>query len=183
MPATPVNADTMQIGAGWLYIGDVGSTEPTDLTTAWDADFVKIGYTEEGHTFTYDLTLEGIYVAEEIEPVRYENARLAMMVEFAMAEITATNLKRAMNGGTITTTANDATVTPPSATAAPTYKALGWESFDAQERIVWRKCVQAKPVAIARKKAPAYATMPVGFQVVKVAGSAPFVHIFDIDRS
>lgn len=184
MPATPVNPDLIALGAGWLYINTQATpVEPTTIAGAWDANWIKLGYTSEGHTFTWDMTTEGIYVAEEKLPVLNEVTKLQPMIQFNAAEITATNLQRALGGGTITTTANEATFTPPSFDTAPAVVALAWESHAADERIIWRKCQTAKPVEIKRQKAPNYATLPMAFSIRKPAGTtAPFVHIFAIAR-
>lgn len=180
----PLDANALSLGAGFLYIAAVSSPEPSDLTTAWDGSWVKIGYTKEGHTFTYGITNEGIMVAEVLGPVRSENTERTLTVEFEMAEITATNLVRAMNGGDSVTGAGIVTVQPPSLRDAVIYKALGWEAFDASERIVWRKCIQSGEFAVPRKKAPDYATIPVTFSVLEVdEATKPFKHIFDDSRA
>src|SRR5689334_11582471 len=174
----------MSLGAGFLYIASLGSSEPADLTTAWDPAWTKIGYTSEGHTFTYGITQEGIMVAEVLGPVRSENTERNLTVEFAMAEITATNLIRAMNGGDSVVGSGIVTVQPPSLRDAVIYKMLGWESFDATERIVWRKCIQGGEFAVPRKKAPDYATIPVKFTVLEVDETTKQVkHIFYDSRA
>lgn len=180
----PLNAEALSLGAGFLYIAALTSAEPSDLTTPWDGAWTQIGYTSEGHTFTYGITSEGIKVAEVLGPVRQENTERTITVEFAMAEITATNLIRAMNGGDSVTGSGIVTVQPPSLRDAVIYKMLGWEAFDQTERIVWRKCIQGSEFAIPRKKAPDYATIPVVFTVLEVDESTkPFKHIFDDSRA
>jgi hypothetical protein len=184
----PLDSNVMSLGAGYLYTAPTGTVEPANLTDPWDAAWKQIGYTEDGHLFNYELTVEGIMVAEVTGPVRSETTERKIGVEFAMAEITATNLIRAMNGGTAVTGSGIVTVEPPTLTTSPTQVMLGWESFatvlnGVEERIVWRKCVQAKAFGISRKKPPAYATIPVGFQVLEASGVAPFKHIFDDSRA
>jgi hypothetical protein len=93
-----------------------------------------------------------------------------------------------MNGGTAVTGSGIVTVEPPTLTTSPTNVMLGWESFatvanGVEERIIWRKCVQGKAFGISRKKPPAYATIPVAFQVLESASGAPFKHIFDDSRA
>ena len=43
--------------------------EPTDLTTAWAAGWIRAGYTDAGHTFTYTPSYENIEVAETLLPI------------------------------------------------------------------------------------------------------------------
>lgn len=169
----------IRVGPGILYIAPVGSTEPVDLTTAWAAAWVPLGYTEEGHAFSASPSFEPVEVAEEIDPIRYEPTGREMGVEFAAAEMTALNLSRAMNGGTVTTGTGIVTFEPPT----PGFEvrvALGWESVDKKERWVWRRCLQTGDVEIARRKAPDKATIPMSFMLEIVAGGAkPFKAIMD----
>jgi hypothetical protein len=95
------------------------------------------------------------------------------MVSFALAEITATNLKRAFNGGTITAGSGCVFYDPP-ALGSEQYVMLGWESNDVQERWIFRKCIQTEAVKIARKKAPNKATLPAAFRLVKPPSLQPF---------
>lgn len=185
MPSTPLAAANLNLGAGTLYWAVLGSTEPTTLTAAWAVAWKKVGYTKEGHVFKYAQTTEGIYVAEEIEPVLMENTKLAIGVGFAMAEMTAPSLTIAMNGGTTTSTATEATFEPPDPGANPTEIMLGWESRSADERIVWRRCVQGGEIEMKRAKAPDYVTLPVSFTCLKptTAGVRSFKQILSLARS
>jgi len=168
----------IRVGPGLLKIGAVGATEPTDLTTAWPVAWVDLGYTEEGHSFTASRSFEPVEVAEEIDPVRYEATGREMRVEFAAAEMTATNLSRALNGGTVTTGTGLVTFEPPDP-GAEVRLALGWEAKDKSERWVWRKCLSTGDIEIARRKAPDKATIPMSFMCEIVAGGGkPFKAIF-----
>lgn len=181
MAGDPTN---VRVGPGWLYIAPVGSTEPTDLATAWDAAWVQLGYTEEGSSFSFENTFEDVPVAEELDPIEILQTARNISVSFAAAELTADNLQTALNGGTITTSgvapAEIATFEPPAA-GEFTYVAIGWESTDALERWVFRKGIQTGNVEIGRRKAPAKAIIPMAFRFVKPSGSAPFKFIHDTD--
>jgi hypothetical protein len=169
----------VRTGPGRLYIAPVGSTEPTDLTTAWAAAWVDLGYTEEGHSFSSSPSFDPVEVAEEVDPISYEMTGREMTVGFTLAQVTATNLSRALNGGTITTGTGIVTIEPPDP-GDEVRVALGWESLDGQERWVWRKCMQTGNVEIARRKAPAKASIPCTFMCEIVAGGTkPFKAIFD----
>lgn len=175
----PGNPNQLRVGAGWLYIAPVGATEPTDLTTAWetvDPNWVALGYTQEGHRFAYTPSYDGIDVAEELDPVRYEPSGRELAVGFAMAEITARNLQIAFNGGTITppgTGQTAATFEPPEL-GEETRVAIGWESVNAKERWVYRKALQTGTADIARRKSPTKATIPADFRLEVVQGAKPF---------
>lgn len=172
----------VRVGPGILKVAPVGTAEPADLTTAWGVAWVDLGYTEEGHTFSMSPSFEPVEVAEEIDPIRYEPGGREMSVEFALAEITALNLSRALNGGTLTTSGAGAaqitTFEPPNP-GAEVRLALGWEALDKSERWIWRRCLQTGDVEIARRKAPDKATIPASFMLEIVAGGLkPFKAIF-----
>lgn len=262
------NPTAVKVGPGLLYINSVGAPEPASLSDEWDTSWVPLGYTDEGHAFSSQVTTEGVEVAEEQLPIRQETTGIAMSVAFALAEMTAQNLSYALNGGELTDTqrfVSDAegvavvaainattdtfttavnhdlnvgdpvklgTITTTTGVVAgttyyviektaKTFKlsatplgsslamttdgsalsvaeqaglivfeppeageevrvALGWESQDHTERWVWRKCVQTGNVEIARRKAPAKATIPCEFALEIVAGGVkPFKAIFD----
>ena len=171
MPGTPTN---VRVGPGTLYIAPVGSTEPSDLTVGWDVAWVKVGYTDEGTTFGFDQTFEDVEVEEEFDAIDTLQTQRAVTVSFSAAELTATNLQRALNGGTITSGADIVTFEPPPA-GEVTRLAIGWEADDGKERWVFRRCVQQGSVEVSRRKAPDKATIPMEFRVtVPDAGGAPF---------
>lgn len=175
----------VKVGPGLLYVAPLNTTEPTNLTTPWatvSASWIPLGYTEEGHEATIEPSFEPIEVAEELEPIRYEETSREITVAFSAAEMTYTNMSRAINGGTITTTgvgaAQIVTFEPP-ALGSVTRLMIGWESNDATERWVFRDCTQTGSVAIARRKAPDKALIPMEFKVVSPsAGVRPFKAIF-----
>jgi hypothetical protein len=167
------NPNAISLGPGTLRIADLGSTEPTDLTTGWVAAWVDLGYTFEGSEFAYQLNVDPVEVAEELDPIRYAPTGRTIMVRFTLAEITATNLKRALNGGTITTGSGFVTYDPP-AFGTETRKMYGWESNDAQERWVFRQCLSSGTVETARRKGADKAGFPFELNCEKPAGVQPF---------
>lgn len=177
------NPSAISLGAGSLYIAPLGATEPTTLTGAWGDTWIGLGYTDDGSEFKYDLATENVEVAEELDPIRVVPTGRTISVAFALAEITATNLQRALNGGTITTGTGTVTFEPP-VLGSESSTMLGWQSEDGEERWVFRKCRQTGSLTISRKKAPNKATMPVEFTLEKPdSGAQPFKVIFDDSRS
>lgn len=179
----PNNPNKVKVGAGILYVAPVGTTEPTNLTTPWgtvSVNWVAFGYTEEGHTFNSEPSFEPIEVAEELEPIRYEQTATQNSLEFAAAEMTSTNLQYAFNGGTVTTLSGTVVEYLPPALGSATRVAIGWESNDGQERWVFRKCLQTGNVSVARRKAPAKATIPMTFRLENPgAGIRPYKAIIE----
>lgn len=176
------NPSNLTLGAGTLYVAPLSSTEPTDLATAWPVAWTALGYTQDGSSYKYDLKVEQIKVAEELDPVLYVSTERTISVSTALAEITAANLKRAMNGGTITTGSGIVTFDPP-AIGSEVRIMLGWQSVDGLERWVFRKVIQMGSVQIDRKKAPNYASIPVEFACEVVAGVQPFKAILGSARA
>lgn len=166
---------SVKLGPGLLYIAAIGTTEPTTLTGALPSAWVAVGYTEEGSEFGIEVTSEDIEVAEELDPIRTVNTKRSVSVTFDAAEITATNLKRAFNGGTISApTGGYVTFDPPAAADTPVRAMIVWQADDNQERWLFRQCFQAGPITMARKKAPDKTLIPMSFKCEKPTGFQPF---------
>lgn len=168
------NVKNVKVGPGRLWIGAVGVAEPANAVTAKKfstseieaiAGLVPVGYTEEGSTFSISPGVENIEVAEEKTPIAHYMSTLEYTLEFAFAEMTARNLKVALNGGTITTASGLITFDPPSANDEPVRSCFFWESDDRTERMIWRQAYQSGDVAIARQKGPDKATIPASFML------------------
>jgi len=171
------NPTTISLGPGQLYISGVSLTEPTDLVTAWPSNFVNLGYTFEGNKFGYQLNVAPVEVAEELDPIRYAPTGRTIKVSFTLAEVTATNLKRALNGGTITTGSGFVTFDPP-AFGTEQRAMYGWQSDDSQERWIFRQCLSTGNVEVSRKKGADKAGFPFELNLEKPAGVQPFRAIF-----
>jgi hypothetical protein len=175
------NPLNVTLGPGLLYIAALSSTEPTDLATGWPGAWTLLGYTEDGSKFTYTLTVGDVMVAEEFDPIKKVTTARQGLVEFSLAEMTATNLKRALNGGTIVSGGAFVTFTPP-VPGAEVRTMLGFQSQDGLERWVWRQCLQGGAVALERRKAPNKTKIPMAFGLEKPSGLDPFKAIFDNTR-
>jgi hypothetical protein len=160
------NPRNVRVDPGWLYVAPLASLEPTSFEGDWDEAWTQIGYTDQGPEFVMEQTFERLRVAEEIDPISTFQTERNTMVNFAMAEVTATNLQRALNGGTITTPAGIVQFEPPPA-GDVTYLMLGWDSTDGLERWVFRKAVSTGNITIPRRRSPDKAVIPVSFEIVK----------------
>lgn len=175
------NPAAVALGPGYLYLAVLGSTEPTDLTAAWDAAWKPLGYTEEGSTFSYAPTYENVEVAEELDPIDSVATGRQIRVGFSLAENTALNYKRAMNGGTITVTGVDPdeifSFEPPDL-GDEVQVMLGFESESHDERWVWRQCKQVGTVETQRRKGAAKGLIPMEFDVFKPStGEKSFIRL------
>lgn len=161
------------LGPGLLYVAPVATTEPTNASTALpSADWRAVGYTEDGTTFTYEITNEAIEVEEEFDPVFYRTTGRMGTVAFQMAEITRQNLALAVNLGADAAN-NAASLEPP----APNSEVRVKVALDTDDgaRWIWRQCLQASSIEIARKKAPDKTLLPVEFRLEKPTGVQPWI--------
>jgi hypothetical protein len=178
----PFHAEHVNIGPGLLWVAAVGATEPDGVhggpdalqpATAPGTDFdesqwVPLGFTSEGSTFSYAIDSTGIEVAESLLPIRTMTTSVTITMAFALAEITAYNIQVALNGGAtipIPGQGNDYIEFVPPRAGQEVRVALGWDRDDGLERMILRQCIQTGSVDIARQKAPDYATLPVTFTV------------------
>jgi hypothetical protein len=172
------------LGPGYIYTAlDEDTPEPTDLVTPWeqvDPGWFLTGYTETGSEFNYALTTGEVQVAEELDPVLISSTARVASLAFALAEMTASNLSFAMNGGVITITdengdpdpAGELVVVEPPDLGQEVRVMLGWESEDHTERWVYRKCFQTGTMKIARAKGTANATIAATFTLEKPGADA-----------
>lgn len=177
--------NAISLGPGYLHIGAVGSTEPSDLATGtgddWtsiDAGWVFLGYTNDGSEFDYQLNTDPVEVAEELDPLAKTPTGRDASVTFALAQITASNLQVASNGGTITSGAGIVTFEPPDL-GSEVRHAIGFQSEDGEERWVWRQCLMDGQMKIPRKKGADNATLDCTFTLEKPSdGSKLYMAIF-----
>lgn len=179
MPTATISPGLVQLGAGILRTAPLATAEPVDLTTAWGAGWVEVGGTNEGSTFTSETTVEDVLVAESLDRIKVVSTGRSISVAFAFAEITATNLQKAFNGGTIVTGTAAApktfvTFEPPDV-GTENRIMLGWDSEDGQERWIFRQCFNGGAIEMARRKAPDKTLIPVNFGLEKPTdGTKPF---------
>jgi hypothetical protein len=178
----PLDANAIRVGPGIIYVAPLGTTEPVNLSSAWDVAWVRIGYTDAGSTWTFDQTFEDVMVAEELEPLQILQTARTISLAFAAAEITAVNMQRALNGGTITPSGappNEIITFEPPPAGTYTPLMMGWQADDNYERWVFRRCVSTGSIEIARRKAPDKATIPITFRATKPTGVQSFKWIHD----
>jgi hypothetical protein len=175
------NAAQLALGPGYLYAGPLGTTEPTDLATAWasvSAAWAAIGYTEDGNELNYNPSTSPVDVAEELDHVQVVTTGRDSTVKFAMSQVSATNMKLAFNGGVLVTGTGIVTFEPPDL-GTETRIMLGFESEDHSERWIYRQCIQSGTITLGRHKGANNATIATEFSLEKPAtGSRLFKAIF-----
>jgi hypothetical protein len=179
------NPANLALGPGSLYAAVLGTPEPVDLTTPWatvSAQWIPLGYTDEGSTFNYSVDSENVEVAEELDPVAVALTSRELSLSFALAEITAANLKLALNGGSIVAGTGIVTFEPPDL-GEEVRMMLGWESEDHTERWVYRKCLQVGGIEMSRAKGAAKATIGAEFRLERPADAKSFAAIMTMARA
>jgi hypothetical protein len=169
------NPLNISLGPGTLYIAPLGSDEPTgiddDLDTAWTA----LGYTNDGSTQSFSPSYEDVEVAEELEPLDSVATGRTISASFTLAELTAKNLKAAMNGGTITHVPVAGAVTrahtkfEPPEVGEDVKVMLLFEAEDTLERVLYREVKQVGAIETARRKGAEKAGIPCEFRAYKPA--------------
>jgi hypothetical protein len=165
----------VKVGPGLLYVAPIGTTEPTTGSGAMPSAWTAIGYTDNGSMFTSETTFEDIEVEEELDPIRTTATKRKTTIDFEMAEINATHLSVAFNGGSIGSPSSGFVTFEPPALGTENRLMLVWQSDDHQEQLLLRRVVQAGSVGMPRRKAPDKTVIPVSFRVEKpLDGSAAF---------
>lgn len=170
----PVTADAGQVhlGPGILYTAAVATTDPANVAAVTGSSaWTEVGYTENGTTFDYTLTVADIFVEEEFDPVKIATTARKSTLTFQMAQTTRRNLALALNIGS--GAANGATQLEPPSPGTELRVKIAWLS---EEGALWcgRQCIQAGDLKVARQKAPNKATFPVTFNLEKPSGAQPF---------
>jgi hypothetical protein len=140
--------------------------------------WLQLGATAEGSTFSYETSVEPMTVAELFDPVKYATTGRTGSLSFALAEWSLTNMKRALNGGTITTTGTGATSVNSYVLPTPGQEVramLGWESSDATVRVIILQALSSGTIETAFQKAPDFARIPFTFNMeIPSGGTQPF---------
>jgi hypothetical protein len=183
MPAATVPINALALGPGYLYWAPLASALPANtvvssvFTDTWPAAWLLFGATDDGSQFSYKLSTDDVEVAEYLDPTAVVSTGRELSIAFDLAQVHATNFKRVLNGGTITTTGSGATTlneyVPPDV-GQEIRAMIGWESQNSDERLVGYQCFQTGEVKVARKKGSAKATLPTEWRFEKPSSGPPF---------
>ncbi|MFI6228632.1 hypothetical protein ACIBCR_15125 [Micromonospora echinospora] len=186
MPAIAVPKNALAFGAGYLYWAPLGTSVPACtvaggvFTDTWPVGWIPLGVTREGHEFTYEIDTETVEAAEYLDALATVTTGRSSGMSFDLMQVHLSNLKRALNGGTIVTSGSGATLrseyTPP-AVGQEVRSMLGWESTDLTERVYAEQAFQTGSLTIARRKGADNASIPTQWTFEPAADGQPFHHI------
>jgi len=157
----------VRVGPGRIYVAAIGTAEPVSASAVLPSAWFAVGYTEEGSLFSTSTTSEPLDVAEELDPIRYENTSRESSITFSMAEVTRRNLFLALNQGA--GGANDATIIQPPNLGAEVRTMIVVDSDETPSatnvRWIFRRGYQSGTIELARRKSPQKSLVAVTFRL------------------
>lgn len=183
MASNPITAPNVLTGPGFLYWAPGGTAEPTHVSSGGKftdviaSPYVNLGMTTEGTTFGYTSTTESIRAAEAFDPIKIVTTERSGALSANLMHVTLTNLKRVLNGGTLTTTgAAGAEINRyvPPVPGSETRSVLLWESEDADVRLICYQVLNSAELQMQFQKAPGTSTFPITFQLEKPTSTEPW---------
>jgi hypothetical protein len=140
----PVDASKVKIAAtGSLWRAPLGTTLPTDSTTAYAAAFTNLGYLSMGFELSQDLKQKEITAWQTLEIVRLINTSLTRSISFDAIESNNATVALAWGGATITaTTAGVYSLAIPDASAVQeAIYGIDWSDGSTTQRIIIKRGV------------------------------------------
>lgn len=186
MPPAALAVPNILVSPGYLFIAPLASTVPSNtvsgsvFTDAWPVAWLPLGATQEGSEFKYSTNVDPIEVAEFFDPIQFATTSRGGSIAFALASVTLSNYRRALNGGVAALTPTSGTGATALYTVAPPTPGsevrvmVGWESLDNTVRLVCYQTIQGGEVSLQFKKAPDKATIPCAFNMEVPASGVPF---------
>lgn len=184
------NAAAVRFGKpGKLYIAplDDGAAVPTPTPEpgnekdVWPAGWVPLGYTDEGSVFNYEISMDNVEVAEELDPIARVTTGRDASIEFALAEITYKNLTLAFNGGIVVGDGLAWEFEPPEL-GKETRVMVGWDAYndpaDNDLRMIFRRCLQGGSIGMENRKGTTKSVISASFQLEKPHDNKPLLVIY-----
>jgi hypothetical protein len=161
---------------GILYVAAIGTTEPTTVSSAWAAGWVKLGYTTDGSTFNYATTVDPVTVAEELLPIAYAPSGGSASLEFATAETTKLAWNLVTNGGLPVAGDGQNWSFEPVVFGNEVRVMFGWDSSPTVAtndlRFIWRKAIQGGTASTQNRKGANIASLSQTWNLEQPAGGA-----------
>jgi hypothetical protein len=182
MPTTAV--PNVLTDPGYLFWAPLASTLPTNtvvgskFTDSWPVAWLSLGATEDGSQFNYESTVEPIRAAEFFDPIRYSTTDRSGNISFTLVDWTLANLKRVLNGGTLTVVSGTGATTlskfDPPIPGAEVRSMIGWEALSNDVRIIAYQTLNGGNIQSSFRRAPAKAGFACTFNFEKPAATEPF---------
>lgn len=183
MPTTAT--PTILRDPGYLFWAPIGSAEPTNtvvaskFTDAWPVAWISLGATQDGNEFSWSSPVEPVYAAEFLDPLVYVPAEASGKMSFALQDYTLNNLKKVLNGGSLTvvsgTTTTELNKFEPPDPADLTRAMIGWESLDNTLRFIGRQMINGGEMTTSHKKGTDIGLIPFEMNFERPAAAKSWV--------
>jgi hypothetical protein len=178
-----VNSALYVTGPGILYTAPLATAEPASTVTAsafattpW-ASWVAVGSTADGWSFKDEISVEDITAAESYYPVKTITTGRAATADFVLQEISASNIKKALNTTAQTQTGTGATtlteLSPP-AVGSEVRSMWGWQSEDNTVRWFAYSCLQVGSLDVKFTKGATPAQLSFSLRLELPANGIPY---------
>src|SRR6056300_1677403 len=203
MPNTNGTISEVIVGTGVLYVAAISNDGnatgdyvafPGDNTGAWAdpaADWVDVGYSEDGWTLEMDKTFEDIMVAEEIDPIATFKTAQEVRLTGELAQASQANLQVALGGGSITTgDGSNGYETGYNAVKPPATDDFDEKSLllivdgpaGSDRHVEIPRAVNVGAFSMAHQKAPQKVVIATEFKVLRPKSVAQYTELFRIFR-
>ncbi|MEU9348584.1 phage tail protein [Streptomyces sp. NPDC048278] len=128
------NANEIRVaGTGRILVAPVGTTAPTDVSTAWAAGWKDLGYTsQDGIKLAKKDKLDPVETWQSVSPARFIYSDRDLTVKFQLLQLNEDTLPFFMGGDAVAETAANSGIYKYDLSADPKFneKALGIEFSD-----------------------------------------------------
>lgn len=178
----PNDADEIVVAAnGTVRVAPVGSTQPTNPTSAPVAAWVDLGYvTEDGATFTDSKEIEDVLAWQSFYPVRKIVTAKEATLAFSLRQWNEATVKLAFGGGTITNPSLGVWkfVPPDPETLDERALMLDWQDGDKNYRLIFPKGLVTEAVETQLVRTGS-AELPITFSAVPATGDDAYILLTD----
>lgn len=184
MSSNPAN---LVQGPAVIYYGAYQATEPADSavgTAPSSAAWTDFGGTDEGLTLSIGREFSELTIDQVLYVMATQPTKVDPQIKTNLAEATLTNLSKAMNGGTVTTSSGWSSYDPDITenNFQPTYYALivdGWAPGSAKRRrVIVRRALSIESIEAAFKKDGKF-MYPVTWRAHYVSSTVAPIHVVD----
>lgn len=178
------NASQVVVGAnGKVWVADIGTSAPTDATSALAAGWTDLGYvSEDGATFSEGKDITDIGAWQSFYPIRYIINSRQVTLSFTLRQWNNVTVEFAL-GGTITGGPSAFTYTPPSPeTLDLRQMALEWTDGAKSYRLYVRRGLVSETVETQLIRTDA-ANLPITFSAMDPGSGTAVYSLFTNDTN
>ncbi|MFJ7176403.1 phage tail protein [Streptomyces massasporeus] len=173
------DADNVRVALnGSVYIAPKGTTAPADLTTAWPAGWVDLGYlSDDGVEMSYSTESEDINAWQSLSPVRKVLTGVDMTLGFTAIELKTQTMTLYFPSATMTDVSGTVHKLSIPAAPSPDERAIGleWVDGDITNRLIIARgeVTDREAITLARSGA-----VGLGMTVSAYADTAPEIAVW-----